>query len=638
MNSTFFQIMGENYRRLRLCCLVGSLIYGLASCSEEDGDGASLNPGSITFTVGGIAQGGEEFMTRAALDPETVTQDLGDGLFLVCTLSADPLSATRSTTPMAANTKYRIVVYKDSDGSYVTEQLFSAGTAGTLTGLPKAQYKLAAYSCNTTVDPGAAGSPATTLTVDPSNDLLHWVGSVNLSSGAAMVNIIFKHRFPLLTVIADASLTGNNISTVAHAAVTPGYKGVLALPADANPAKGATAAAQTFSWTAPNAPSTPSNQRPVFTNGESPVTIAFTNLTVNAPSGLRSISPTVTFVKALLPSYKYTLTARIEASKGDYYPFSTKTGASYEAVIPIGTTYNGKTTLTFLTYNLGGDPDLTPKQQMAYPHTDNKNIRVYGGCYQWGRKDVKHSLRDEMADASSFFTTTPYTEATYNPLTDTKFVYDIRTLPGDWVNPSKDNSSMWGNGGGPANQANISYTNGQNINNPCPSGYRVPTQYEWSLIVNSDGSVSATASDRFTLTSASVYAHNAGFVWVRVSDGKAASTWVMGKMNGWALYATSVWNAAAQGYKNGNSPLTESAAPNPLMFLPAAGYRLCGGIPQTHDVGGGGYYWSSTVGDTGNANDRGQSYALYFDSDNIVEADICDTRGIGESVRCVKMP
>jgi len=44
-------------------------------------------------------------------------------------------------------------------------------------------------------------------------------------------------------------------------------------------------------------------------------------------------------------------------------------------------------------------------------------------------------------------------------------------------------------------------------------------------------------------------------------------------MAGYALYNTTDWTAAAAGYKNGTQLLTEAGAPEPLMFLPAAGVR-----------------------------------------------------------------
>ena len=82
---------------------------------------------------------------------------------------------------------------------------------------------------------------------------------------------------------------------------------------------------------------------------------------------------------------------------------------------------------------------------------------------------------------------------------------------------------------------------------------------------------------------------------------------------------TWTWNNTKKGYdvkgKNGNS-----------IFLPAAGYRYCGG--DVNYVSSNGYYWSSTP------NGSGYAWSLYFYSDyeGIGLADHC----VGRSVRLVQ--
>jgi len=636
----------EKYGRSLACCLVGALIYGLTSCTDEINRALS-GTGTLTFIVGGIAEGGAETLTRAQIEPQAVRQDLGDGLSLIYTLSIVPQTTTRANaSDMDEGKKYRVIVYKASDNSYVTQKEFTVGESdNTITGLSNEPYKLVAISYNTTAVLADIGSTATTITVDPSNDLLHWVGSVDLTSGSpsSPISILFKHRFTELTVQADASLTGNPIIKLpATATLTPVYRGVLTLLSDATVAMATTGGASAQNFDLPTSPSTQppaSNTRFVFTGNTNPVKLQFNgDVVVDAPSGNRTLtSPKASFATVLLGGYSYTLNMRIEASKGDYYPYSDKVGHDYEAVIPIEAGYNATNSLTFLTYNLGADPELSPKEQMAYPHTDDKNIRVYGGFYQWGRKDVIHSLRDNYDDAQNFFTKTLYLSTNYNPSNDTKFVHDIQTANDDWVSDHYDNSNMWGNGGGPANQENFSYNSGMpytvaNQNDPCPNGYRVPTQLEWSLIVGGESFIDSKP-----------YENPNKIYWVPVSDGKMVVNWSLGKMNGFALYASSVWNVADAGYKDGTKSLTEEAAPIPLMFLPAAGSRLSGTNAELQNVGYYGYYWSSTVGDTNIVDDRGQSHAVFFGYDVgfqpkrvLFRTTECNTRTIGESVRCVK--
>jgi len=643
------------------CCLVGVLIYSMASCSDETDDTTLSGDAYISFTVSGIAQSGTKSLTRAQMEPQTVTQDLSDGTSIVYTLALDPAPVTRAS--MMPNAKYRVVMYKASDNSFFKQALLEAGTVGRIDGLENIEYKLVAYSFNTTADPGVAPTTSGTganITVDPSNDLLHWTGSVDLTGNppTPTINITFRHCFPLLTVIADASLTGDNITAVTGATVKPGYKGVLTLlnaTGATNPAKG-TSVTQTFSWTSLNANVVSSKQRPVFTYGETPVTVTFNNLTV----GAKTVSPTATFsaaTAAMQPGYYYTLTARFAPDP-----------AKYECVIPLGNdrsysytkangaAVSGQTTLTFLRYNLGANPEFTPKQQMAYPHDDTD--RVYGGLFQWGRANDGHSQRGSKDYFPEYFRNEQY--ESYDG-TQTKFVWGTGGSGTDvlgsnywWYKYDVSNSNMWGNGGGLSKQTDFRPSQASatpfataNSTNPCPTGYRVPTEHEWALILNEGGTTSSSSSeanDYFDInisknisengTTWYIPSKNTNVVWVRVSNGHPSTAFGSGSnnMNGWAIYDTSNTAINSQSKRNtvfvATTDLTADAAPTPLMFLPAAGCRDCntGAVADTSYLNG--YYWSSTVnGDT--------SYLMSFNSSSVYANDSY-IRANGCSVRCVK--
>ncbi|MDR1742523.1 MAG: hypothetical protein LBR48_01725 [Dysgonamonadaceae bacterium] len=672
MNSPFSKI--TTYRRMLFCSLACTLICGLTSCADEVQDNATLSaPGSITFSVGGIAKGGAEALTRAQMQPQTVTQDLGDGLSLVYTLAPDPVAATRAdnTSPMEKDTKFRVIVYK-ADGTHVYEGVFEAEKAATISGLENGQYKMVAISYNSKTEaPQEVGSSATAITVDPSNDLLYWTGDVNLTPAPTPdVSITFKHCFTRVTVRISSFLTGNSITSVpTSATLNPGYRGELNLNTGAiTPTD--TILSQTFTFGAPtDTVATSTTSRCVFTGNKKPSLKFIGTLRVDAPSGEKTVTdPLVSFSTALLIGYSYTLTMRVEASRGDYYPFTENTGDEYECTIPLGsstayayTDKNGKSQtvgeLTFLTYNLGADPKLSPKEQMAYPHSDDKNIRVYGGLWQWGRKDVEHSLRDSVVEAPNFFTTDLYTKSD----SPTKFVYGISySNPANWTSDHTINSNLWGNGLGIPKQTdfrsstssgtdfNGSSNVANNLKNPCPNGYRVPTQHEWALILNENGLSNSIKGDLFytngdndNLSSYSdtwyVPKNNANVVWVRVSDKKAATSFTSGKMNGYAIYDAR--NTAINTVDKRNTvfaegaDLTADSAPMPLMFLPAAGLRECEkGIVD--DTGIQGYYWSSTLGGNNTTIDI-YSCQMVF-SGTIVRADTHFYRAFGHSVRCVK--
>jgi hypothetical protein len=296
-------------------------------------------------------------------------------------------------------------------------------------------------------------------------------------------------------------------------------------------------------------------------------------------------------------------------------------------------------TLRFLTYNLGANPNIagknaTPgqiaKAQMAYTSTlasPAEDITVFGGLYQWGRKDADHSLRcanpDHNSDSDRFKHSAPYStldEAT----SDGRFVW----VHENWINPQINN--LWGNGGDLAEQINTTYVAPQNDGNPCPAGFRVPTQHEWALLGNEGGSSTDSNNDGF-ITSGGIAGTTptSGITWVPVAEGKADNLWSLdGKTCGYALYRKDVWTAADGEYKDGSKSLTATEAPDPLLFLPAAGSRDSDVCAVTIDSGG--KYWSSTVSVSATRPWNTQIYSTDVSSGNTNAG-----QAVGQSVRCV---
>ncbi|MDR0546873.1 MAG: fibrobacter succinogenes major paralogous domain-containing protein [Dysgonamonadaceae bacterium] len=166
-------------------------------------------------------------------------------------------------------------------------------------------------------------------------------------------------------------------------------------------------------------------------------------------------------------------------------------------------------------------------------------------------------------------------------------------------------------------------------NNPCPAGFRVPTQDEWERIAAYDCEPDKEGGAK-TMSTGSVPSYDmteTGLTWVRVKSGYASNeSWSSGDHTGWAIYKTSDWNVAGANYKGGTDPLYASGAPEPLLFLPAAGYRyLSSG--SLRNVGYYGYYWSSSVNGS-----NGRS--LSFDR-SYVNPNYSTYRAGGFSVRCV---
>jgi uncharacterized protein (TIGR02145 family) len=119
--------------------------------------------------------------------------------------------------------------------------------------------------------------------------------------------------------------------------------------------------------------------------------------------------------------------------------------------------------------------------QVAGTLTD---VNSYGDLYQWGRSSDGHQCRTS---------TTTYTQSNIDVPTHGQFILMVSgSTFADWRNPQ--NQNLWqGTSGG--------------INNPCPTGYRVPTEVEWNAEKTSWG---ATASNQLAAAFATLKLPAAG--------------------------------------------------------------------------------------------------------------------------------
>jgi len=225
--------------------------------------------------------------------------------------------------------------------------------------------------------------------------------------------------------------------------------------------------------------------------------------------------------------------------------------------------YNGW--ITFMCYNLGADPNMTMEEQMAYTPSGNTDATVYGDLYQWGRPTDGHEKRNSTTTATLATTNTPN-----NP-----YFIVAPFVPCDWRISRNDN--LWGDG-------TQNTTVVKAANDPCPCGWRVPTQEEWGSIFRGGTAFGAPGT-------------------------ATANTWT--------------WNSSGTaGYK-----ISPDNGVTYTMFLPTTGYR--GSTNGSLDiVGTYGYYWSSTV------NGANIYYLDFFSS--TVRPNTINCRAYGRSVRCVR--
>lgn len=156
--------------------------------------------------------------------------------------------------------------------------------------------------------------------------------------------------------------------------------------------------------------------------------------------------------------------------------------------------------------------------------TSSKDYQAYGCLYQWGRGNDGHaSINWIRGQALSSFDPagTPVNGSTFTLSTDDSpddalFIANSTTY-GDWRSPS--NANLWQGVNG--------------INNPCPTGYRVPTRAELKAEFTAYGITNATTAynsiHKFVLAgirnqaSAIVGSQGQiGFYWTSISSGTMA--------------------------------------------------------------------------------------------------------------------
>ena len=215
------------------------------------------------------------------------------------------------------------------------------------------------------------------------------------------------------------------------------------------------------------------------------------------------------------------------------------------------------TWLTFMCYNLGANETMTIAQQMAYIPSPNAvtttDATVYGDLYQWGRRKDGHQLRTSSVTATNATVST-------NIVGHGDFIANNSTVKSDWRQPSNDN--LWGSS--------------KTANDPCPEGWRVPTNFEWSNVIYN---------------------------------------------NTWEHSGTT----NTKGYT-----ITIPGETTPSLFLPAMGLRGTAG--SINNSGTHGYYWTSTPN---TISITAYSYSLAFSNQGPSLSSNNTPRGMGLAVRCV---
>jgi len=164
--------------------------------------------------------------------------------------------------------------------------------------------------------------------------------------------------------------------------------------------------------------------------------------------------------------------------------------------------------------------------------TSSTDYLAYGSLYQWCRASDGHEQINWTS--SSTGTAVNGTTGTLSSSTNpghSLFIINS-TSPYDWLNTQQSDGSLWWNG------------SVVGANNPCPTGYHVPTYNEWNTeltyITNSTTAYSVMklimAGERYFSSGSPVNAGNFGRYWSSTANGTYA--WVMGTTSASAIMST----------------------------------------------------------------------------------------------------
>jgi hypothetical protein len=144
-----------------------------------------------------------------------------------------------------------------------------------------------------------------------------------------------------------------------------------------------------------------------------------------------------------------------DGGSGTYPPGSVFCNGTPTAVVDVTNPTTGK---IWMDRNLGAS-------QVA---TSSTHANSYGDLYQWGRRADGHQCRNSA---------TTNTLSSTNQPAHGNFI-KVNNQPYDWRSPH--NNNLWQGVNG--------------VNNPCPSGYRLPTDTEWTAERSSWSSQSSTGA------------------------------------------------------------------------------------------------------------------------------------------------
>ncbi|UZJ65740.1 hypothetical protein OKW96_06040 [Sphingobacterium sp. KU25419] len=337
------------------------------------------------------------------------------------------------TTNLNPNIRYKIVVYNNS-GLYMTEKDYIRGQETSASPLMLdggLNYTFIVYSVNSTtvlpsvtfVNPANKTLTTSSVNVTGVQDFMYFRKDMTVSGdNTNYLGVILKHRFSQITTTVDATATGYNI-TALTSAINPQHLPNANITLD-NGTINRSGTATTVAVTFPTFGSQTIIGTPNIINANANSTTSYTidNITIG-PLTQSNITPFTNL--NITPGVKYNM--KLTIIPQDIY--LTHLGQPAARV-------NGK---IWMLHNLGVSTSLDANQN---PY----NSALVGNYYQWGRNAVVANATTQSGAISPWITATTQAANSWNIGTE--------------ANPTKTGSD------------------------PCPSGYRIPTETELNALIN----------------------------------------------------------------------------------------------------------------------------------------------------------
>ncbi|MCT3918024.1 fimbrillin family protein [Elizabethkingia anophelis] len=443
---------------LRVLCLKSillSVLLGFLSCRTQDSDHPSNsigNPVSIRMHLLGSDYDGNSGSqsSRSSVQGSVeqkiviispsefirVSNESVSNSGVSGSLASSGSTYLAAGDPLANGVKFRVLVY-DSNGNYKISQDYTVGQPATPMLLDAGvTYTIIAYSYNSNTLPSLSPSEQGTLSSsrvlydDSNRDFMYFNTSFTPSGNGDILNITLRHKLSNV-IISVNDITNTGITSIVNSSLSSHYSNGNFSLSNGNVSVSGIPSVSSLTFESsqfnPSVVSAVSDRMFINTGTSSGSTVS-SSFTGDITIG--GVTKTISLPNGFTIKPGYQQTFNVDLTRCGAY-----LGAS-------GTNWKN-----FMCQNLGADTSLDPFIPAA---------GIHGAKYQWGYKPVNANVSDSryytQSDDQSNSGTIPGWNQSFLPTTN-------------WSDTSKT------------------------VNDPCPTGYRVPTLSQWQSVINNNTNV-----------------------------------------------------------------------------------------------------------------------------------------------------